>query len=446
MNSINFQLKKTIALLIILTLLLSIVILCFQTNDIVKAEISNNLTQDEIDIALGNLYCKFEDNEALPELINAIELYDFNGLPLYALYNLDNYYMVVIRQTGTILERGEGCSKFEGMTGKLYYGKFFEAYQEINGNTYDSNGLAISNEQKADMINSMNNIRELDYYDYLEAMQRPQVYGASNRNIVHMLGGNSTKYYYFAEEINIFHQYLKNINNVGYLNIERSLYTDSRFEPRNYGGAYYRTFNGEYDMFYPKNVYNSCALVTMTMLLQYYDRLSIRSDLIASNISYSTTSIITSNPFLYSKSERIFATLYPLIYSLNGIGENFDGAATYLNINGAFGRYFSDNNINCSSRYFTSYTNVKGAIDAGNPVIITVGAGRGFYKDKADSSSYESVDLSGHNVVAYGYTTNSLGIMDEFVVHANWHNSTHNYAKVYMNKLYSAGNCYLEVY
>lgn len=58
MKSINYQLKKAIALLILLTLLVSVFILCFQTNDIVKAEISSNLTQDEMDIALGNLYCK----------------------------------------------------------------------------------------------------------------------------------------------------------------------------------------------------------------------------------------------------------------------------------------------------------------------------------------------------------------------------------------------------
>lgn len=59
--------------------------------------------------------------------------------------------------------------------------------------------------------------------------------------------------------------------------------------------------------------------------------------------------------------------------------------------------------------------------------------------------TYNEVNLSGHNVVAYGYTKNSVGIMDEFVVHANWHNPTYNCGSIFMNKLYSAGNCYLQV-
>ena len=418
----------------------------------VEAE-SNMHEQDyEISIALNNLYCKFDSND-YPVFVNKINLKDFNEEELYSLYNFIDYYMIVIRNTGTILERGNGASKYAGLAGELYYGGFFKAYHKINNNILDENNNYVSAELIIEMRENMRNIREIDYCDYIEAINTPVAYGEANRSNINYLGNSRSKYEYFSKKINIYYQYhssidgsLKNppYNNTSYVTISNCLYTVEGRSAQNYGTVYYRQFNEEYDLFYPKNVYNSCSLITMTMLLQYYDRLDIDHSII-NNISYNTNeNIIRSNPWLYSKSERIMKELYSKIYMLDGIGEYFDGAATYANIDSAFERYFNENNIVCESKSFTSYTNVKGAIDSGNPVILTIGAGRGFYKNYGESG-YNTIDLSGHNVVAYGYTKNSIGVMDEFIVHANWQVNDNNYAEVFMNKLYTAGNCYLDI-
>lgn len=442
----KFKNKFYISVALITILVLSVIIIstCFNANMFTFAEeVDEELSQQEMELAFNNLYCKF-DEEDKPVFKDAEVLYDFNDKPLYALYNFDNHYMIVIRETGTILERGEFTSKYEGMHGKKFYGQFFEAYQKIQGSVLDSNNHIINVEEQNAMKNYMQDIREKDYAEFMEAVSKPQPLGASNRGRLTMLGHSQTYYDYFAKELNIYYQSYNGSSN-GYGSLEKNsvLYSVDNMTPVKYGLAYYRKFGNDYDIFYPKNLYNSCSIVTMTILLQYYDRMNIRN-LIDPSISYTTTlSGIKSYP-LSSKTEQINLKLFPLIYRLDGVGENLDGAATYFNINGAFDRYFANAGINCEPRYFTSYTNVKGAIDSGNPVIITVGAGRGFYKNN-NSSTYNEVNLSGHNVVAYGYTKNSVGIMDEFVVHANWHNPTYNCGSIFMNKLYSAGNCYLQV-
>ncbi len=454
--NIKFKYSMVCAIIVVLltcALLTLVIASLFGNNSKAYADrlLVNEISNNEIKLANNNLYCKFE-NGNYPKFLNVKLLRDFSGESLYALYLYDNYYSIVIRNTGTILERGDGPSLFDGMQGELYYGGFNKAYQRVGDNIYDENWNIISSSEQLSMSDYMMGLRSADYQDYLESQRGVVIMGESNRDRISKLGGSSNYYNYFAQDINIYYNYHKSngtqriiaLNSTDFVSIDRCLYSVDRFSDRNYGTAYYRSFGGKYDMYYPNNVYNSCSLVSMTMLLQYYDRNSI-SNLISSDISYSSTrSAIKSNPWINSKSERIMRKLYPLLYSLDGIGETFDGAATYANIDAAFGRYFNDNNINANAKCFTSYTNVKGAIDRGNPVIITIGAGRGFYKNFG-SSSYETVDLSGHNVVAYGYTKNSIGVLDEFIVHANWHEWASNTAVVFVNKLYSAGNCYIDV-
>lgn len=444
--------KKTLQVavaLLVFTVTIASIVVCFAPMTVAETQFS----QEEQNLALNNLYCKFDEGEE-PVLLNIKEVYNFNDEAVYALYNFENYYMVVIRETGTILERGDGASPFAGMNGKLYYGGFMEAfYLAADGNIYDCDNILVSDEEQEAMETAMSDIRNRDYQEFLEAINTPQTYGEGNRSRLTKLGHSTTKHNYFAHDINIYYNMYNSstgslrsnaLNNTQSINVQRVLYTVKSMTPKNYGAAFCRTFNGKYDIYYPKNIYNACSLVSMTMLLQYYDRMNIRTDLIPSSLSYSTSfNIIKNNP-LRSKTEAIMLSLYNEIKVLDIVGEYFDGAATYLNINGAFKRYFEKYGINCSPRYFTSYTNVKGAIDAGNPVIITIGAGRGFYKNYGNSS-YTTIGLSGHNVVAYGYTKNSIGIMDEFLVHTDWHVSTTNCAQTFMNKLYSAGNCYLEV-
>lgn len=407
---------------------------------------------NEKNIAINNLNYKLESDEVTGDLIEIKLLYDFNQEPLYSLYEFENYYMICIRSTSTILERGEGNSLYYGITGKLYYGDFFQAYKETNNNIVNIvTGEVLSQQKITEKINHMQEIREMDYQDYINRDTIIETRGESNRNRITKLGNSDTKYNYFAQEINPKYQVVNSsslpINDLRTISKMTVLYTQNMFSPRNYGTVYARNFTFEYDLLYPQNVYNECSLVTMVMLLQYYDRLGLNTSLIPQSINYAgDINNIINNP-LYSKSEKVKFKLMPYLSVLDGIGESMDGAATYVNIDAAFDDYFDDNNINCSSTHFTSYTNIKGAIDDGNPSIITVGAGRGFTKNK--DGNYVSVDLSGHNVVAYGYTKNALGIMDEFICHANWHtydsSNGNDYAVVYMNKLYCAGNLHLNV-
>lgn len=443
---INKSVRTVLVLLVLLIILFTVLLSVLGEISIpVLAEVPSSFSQNEVNLAINNLNLKFEEDDSRPILQNVVEIYDFNEQPLYALYNFDNYYMIVIRETGTILERGEGMSKFNGMNGKLYYGEFFEAYQKLEGNIYNSDEIAVSTNRVNEMKSMMQNVRSNDYADYVEAMQTPQPYGEANRTRITQLGNSISKFKYFAEDINPYHVTReKNKITYGRAVVNEVLYTVNNFTPRNYGAAYYRKLYDKYDLLFPKNVYNACSLVTMTMLLQYYDRLNIKTDIVPNSISYSTDwESIHSNPTV-SKAERIMRYLYPYIYILDGIGDTVDGAATYVNMDAAFDRYFQDNNKSYRSKHFTSYTNVKGAIDAGNPAIITIGAGRGFYKNDG-ASNYSEVDLSRHNVVVYGYTKNSIGVLDEFIVHANWHDKENNYGRIYMNKLYSAGNLYLQV-
>ncbi|MEG1536526.1 MAG: hypothetical protein RR416_06130, partial [Clostridia bacterium] len=77
-----------------------------------------------------------------------------------------------------------------------------------------------------------------------------------------------------------------------------------------------------------------------------------------------------------------------------------------------------------------------------NPCIISVGSGDGYFWN---GNAWQKDGVSGHNLVAYGYTTNSFNIMDEFVCHTGWHNSQVNSGCYFVNKLLVAGNASLKV-
>ena len=118
-----------------------------------------------------------------------------------------------------------------------------------------------------------------------------------------------------------------------------------------------------------------------------------------------------------------------------------DGAASYRDVNYGFKDYFEAYGIDCQPTHFTSYTNIKKAVDSGNPAIMNVGTGKGW-----DENNNE-VSFKAHHLVVYGYTTNSLGVLDEFVCHGGWHTDKESEgcytAKMFVNKFYAAGNVYI---
>ena len=299
------------------------------------------ISVNEKNIALNNLYYKLESDEIAGNLIEVKILYDFNQEPLYSLYEFENYYMICIRSTSTILERGEGKSLYYGIPGKLYYGDFFQAYKDTNNNIVNIvTGEAVSPQEITEKINHMQEIRDMDYQDYINRDTIIETRGESNRNRITKLGNSNTKYNYFAQEINPKYQIVNSsslpINDLRTISKMTVLYTQNMFSPRNYGTVYARNFTFEYDLLYPQNVYNECSLVTMVMLLQYYDRLGLNTSLIPQSINYAgDINNIINNP-LYSKSEKVKFKLMPYLSVLDGIGESMDGAATYVNIDAAF--------------------------------------------------------------------------------------------------------------
>ncbi len=419
---------------------------------------SEEISQEEIDFALSNLQYKLDEKE-LPRLIRVEEVYDFNNKPLYSLYELDGYYMIVIRNTGSVLERGEGNSAYYGNKDQeKYYGGYGEYYIRDEGeykNLCTSEVASTSNISQ--MQSRMEQLRELDYQDYLEAMSTPMPLGAENRSRITKLGKNISSlvkglygdenhlYNYFAQEINLDYQWDNSINHIQYHKFDKVLYTHSGIDGKDYGVVYSRYFgenlgySGDalgYDYLYPKNLYNACSLVSMTMLLQYYYRNEVNLSLLDPiDLNYIDGLLAINVEPLATSAEVIRKSLTPYV------NVSSSGAATYVNIDAGFDRYFEENDIDAESVHFTSYTNVKGAIDGGHPSIFNTGAGTGY------DVNNNSVDISQHNLIAYGYTTNSSGVLDEFICHAGWYTTKASEgaecARLFVNKFYAIGNLHL---
>ncbi len=400
---------------------------------------SENFSEEEIDFALTNLQYKLE-NEELPRLIRIEEVYDFNEEPLYGLYEFDDYYMLVIRETGSVLERGEGNSAYFGKNrGLKYYGGYEEYYIYADG-AYENllTNEVVSQSRITQMQSRMRELRELDYQDYLEALATPMSLDADNRGRITKLGKNIASlikllygdenhlYNYFAQEINIDYQIKYGLNDITRSKYWGKLYTVGDFTSKDYERIYYRNIGDKlgqhgydlgYDLFYPQNVYNACSLVAMVMLLQYYYRTDLNEELLypIDFEELEDTVLLDMISPMYSPAEQIMKELYPYISILHSPFDALDGAATYVNIDAAFDKYFKENDVDATSTHFTSYTNIKAAIDDGHPSILNTGAGTGY-----DIDGYK-LDVSRHNLIAYGYTTNSVGVIDEFICHAGWH-------------------------
>ncbi len=451
--------RKTLILIIVSAIILTT---SFGTAGIAFAQeikdllICDNFSNSEKELAISNLKEKFDGDE-LPDLLYVEELYDFNDSPLYGLYEFDNYFMIVIRETSSILERGEGNSVYYGLEGKKYYGGFEKSYiftehgyKELSTekNTY------ATQKEIEQMIDYMANLRELDYQDYLEALNTPMLLGENNRHRINKLQNSLGKFDYFAKTLSV--NYCKNHYYFASQYFDEILYTYSKFDPKPYGWIAMTDFRYGWDLFFPKNIYNDCALVAMIVVLQYYDRLSLNTELIPFDFGLNYTSYddmlyLRDNPLL-SRAEMLRALLHNYLGTLSS-----NGAATYVNIDAAFEKYFEAYNINCKATHFTSYTNIKKAVDDGNPAIMTVGAGKGW------DINNNSEDINGHNLVVYGYTTNSIGVLDEFICHGCWMRavelqslsrdiSTYNSepssnltytSQLFVNKFYAAGNVYI---
>ena len=413
--------------------------------------IGDGFTVEEKELAIANLQLKFEDKE-LPTLLSVEELYDFNEEPLYGLYEFENYYMIVIRQTSSILERGECNSAYYGIDGKKYYGGLGEAYlldsKGFVSLTNEKNTYA-SQEKVAEMKDAMTQLRDLDYQDYIEALNTPMPLGQNNRLRITMLGSSNADFNYFAREVNIDYCNENNYANIFYHYDDRVLYQYEGISARRYEGVYMRSFDYGTDLVYPQNVYNECSLVAMIMVLQFYERTGCYIDLMPFAAGKGLTRYdVIMNP-MNSRSEQIKSLLIQYLKVLQIGSDSTDGAATYRDINYGFKDYFAAYNIDCEPIHFTSYTNIKKAVDAGNPAIMTVGAGKGYDKNN------KSIGVNVHNLVVYGYTQNSIGVLDEFVCHANWHLTKNDgstnpngaeTAMLFVNKFSAAGNVYLNIY
>lgn len=399
---------------------------------------------EEKDRAIMNLKDKFEDKD-LPTLIDIEEIYDFNECPLYGLYEFQNYYMIVIRETSSILERGEGNSAYFKLEGKKYYGGFGQNYLldekgyknlSENGNTY------AAQEEILQMRDKMEELRNLDYQDYLEALNTPMPLGEKNRMRISMLGDSVKDFNYFSNEINIDYLITEGIREVERLEFKEVLYSYNGYEKKKYGAIYIRNFGQYWDLLYPKNVYNACAKVTMVMVLQYYERMGYNNNLIPFHNGLDATLSFLHVAPLDSRSETLGFKIDKHLKGFYVGNPDLDGAATYVDIDNAFNGYFKEYNIDCKPTHFTSYTNIKKAVDSGNPAIMTIGAGKGY------DINNKAVDVSQHNVVVYGYTKNSLGVIDEFICHGNSHREAtedeqERIAMLFVNKFLAAGNVYI---
>lgn len=445
------KMKNRLIIILVLSVLLALILstTCSAVAEEIKISLlATDFSQSEKDFAMANLRLKFEDGN-LPNIISIEKLYDFNHEPLYGLYEFEGYYMIVIRNTGSILERGEGNSPYFGKSESKYYGGFGKYFILRNGEFYSiaSDRLA-SYDDIEQMASAMEYLRELDYQDYLEALDTPMPMGQSNRHRVTKLGKSDQKFNYFAQTINTMYRYDNNskvdaANKLKENDIDRILYSMGS-EGTVYGTYYYCKFSYGYDLLFPKTMYNSCSLVAMTIVLQYYERLGLNKKLCPMSDGIDMEEGWIKFLPTDSRAESIMRELRKHVKVLSVNNPNVDGAATYVDIDGGFESYFKENGISCKSTHFTSYTNIKKAVDSGNPAIMTVGAGKGW------DVNNKGVDISRHNVIVCGYTKNALGILDEFICHSGWFDKVHaesdgriRKAKLFVNKFYAAGNVYI---
>lgn len=118
------KMKNRLIIILVLSVLLALILstTCSAVAEEIKISLlATDFSQSEKDFAMANLRLKFEDGN-LPNIISIEKLYDFNHEPLYGLYEFEGYYMIVIRNTGSILERGEGNSPYFGKSESKYYG------------------------------------------------------------------------------------------------------------------------------------------------------------------------------------------------------------------------------------------------------------------------------------------------------------------------------------
>lgn len=409
--------------------------------------IGDEFTFEEKELAIANLKAKFEDEE-MPTLKSVEKLYDFNDEALYGLYEFENYYMIVIRQTSSILERGEGNSVYYGVEGKKYYGGFGNAYL-LDDKGYKSlcskDNAYATEEEIGEMESKMAEARALDYQDYIEASTTPMPLGEANRNNIHYLNNYAGYSEYFSQWISLNYCY-NHLSNILAYKSYGVLYTYPNFDPEEYGFVVMSKFNYGWDLLFPQNIYNDCAVTAMVAVLQYYERKRNITELIPFTFGIGCNDgMSVYNDPLSSRAEQLRALLKNYLGTLTS-----NGAATYVNIDAAFRRYFEAYNINWTQTHFTSYTNIKGAIDDGNPAIMTVGAGNGY------DINNRKIDVNVHNLVVYGYTTNSIGVLDEFVCHALWYRGSEfdnvqdrpddppvYTSKLFVSKFCAAGNVYI---
>ena len=367
------------------------------------------------------------------------ELYDCSSDANYLLCYDDNlnWYAIVNRISGDVLERRESSSPYDYYLDFKCYYLGFGNYFYLDGNnlvSIDGDAIFDINNLPIDMINNSNDLfnrtiengtfkskEEIQSFVQENESSAISLCGASNRN--------NTVYcdygWYWICLMNALQQ-----NQV-------------KYEPNHrIGYCTFTKYNGdEYeDILFPINNGYSCGEVAATMLLQFYERNQILNTIpdFIYNDSYVTipTTDLGDN-INYTVAQRVHNEI---CIKSSYIG----GGSTFTTIKDAINAFLADNGIygiSATSSVFDA--SVKSAINNDDPAILFSIPNTTGYVAHLYDNQYESKDVSSHAMLAIGYTKGWFGTVDEYICHAGWNeakDSNYTYVKTFVSRNNIIGN------
>lgn len=400
----------------------------------------------------GVLMC----NEILSEKLNdkfsadiIKEIYDFTGefnyllcydksLDYYAIYNMDS---------GKIMERSEG-NVFDGyLDYKCFYAGLNMYFYEKENIIYD-----ISNNDNLDSRTAMEKLKDYSLEIMNSSIEDSQFKDreaikkyifekkkTEDETITTNCGSSNRSRAKYSNNLDYNMNVLCNSRYCGPVENKSFCYMDGLC----IGFREFNTYDSNVfcDTIFPINQEGSCGIVAATMLLQYYDRNRILKTIPDRLYNFCYYNFQHKGSYNTSSSASISEILHE---TLNSHHKEVAGGSTYVSVENAINSYIksSDQLSGFRATSSASWWGLKSAIDNGDPCIIFFGGNMHVLNNDLNSYSKESV--SGHAVYTYGYTLSSLNIVDEYICHAGWRETSHYYGKVFVAKTLIAGNVRLQ--
>ena len=420
---------------------------------------------NENEAQISRIQLMSEEIEKTVTISNVKILYDFNEKPTYLLTEFEEGgYAIRFREGETFVERNESFNSIytteNVIEHRCYYAGPGQYFYKRDGKTYEvrTGQEVIFDRSGDDEIEEINRqIVEEKKYGTMPMSIIDEGYTLLNFNKKEMTMMDAVRgvYFYGMDEYNTRFLPLKSYEswNDSYNNdcINYSIYRYN-YQDRKYD--YMRTLKytvGGEDMLFGDNLYGSCALVAIGMVLQLYDRTDW-CDVVPSNTSaweniqytYPYSQDCTKHPQLIPSkkdAERLHQYLISLAHPGKLPSEEY-GTSEDLQVK-VINQYAQ--NLGYSKKIkgkSALYISVKSLIGKqGFPMIATTKGSTFSYKypvkDDNGNISYKNATEDCHAVVAYGYKDS------EFVCHFGWLRA--GYASTIINKSYIRAWRYIDI-